>query len=164
MPVTCGGCGTGLAGTAEVAVTRRQVFDIPDPTVVVTEHQTVTVACGCGHRTSGVAPTQATAPVACGPRVAGIGVYLLHGQFLSIGRTAAALRNLFGLPVAAATVSCWGRKPKMISALINKAQRMYDSRHFTMAEIAASCAVTPMTIYRNIRTDRAAAPEPSSHD
>ena len=30
---------------------------------------------------------------------------------------------------------------------------MYDSRTFTMAEIAASCAVTPMTIYRNIRTD-----------
>jgi hypothetical protein len=46
-----------------------------------------------------------------------------------------------------------GRKPKMTPELINKAQRMYDSRTFTMAEIAASCAVTPMTIYRNIRTD-----------
>jgi hypothetical protein len=33
-----------------------------------------------------------------GSRVAGIGVYLLHGQFLSIGRTADALRDLFGLP------------------------------------------------------------------
>lgn len=29
---------------------------------------------------------------------------------------------------------------------------MYDARQFTMAKIAASCAVTPMTIYRNIRT------------
>jgi hypothetical protein len=29
---------------------------------------------------------------------------------------------------------------------------MYDSRQFTMAEIATSCGgVTPMTIYRNIR-------------
>jgi hypothetical protein len=27
------------------------------------------------------------------------------------------------------------------------AQRMYDARTFTMAEIAASCGVTPMTIY-----------------
>jgi hypothetical protein len=52
----------------------------------------------------------------------------------------------------------------MTPALINKARRMYDSRQFTMAEIAASCAVTPMTIYRNIRTDsaRTPAPEPSS--
>lgn len=27
---------------------------------------------------------------------------------------------------------------------------MYDAKTFTMAEIAASCGVTPMTIYRNI--------------
>jgi AcrR family transcriptional regulator len=39
----------------------------------------------------------------------------------------------------------------MTPALIDKAQRMYDSRNFTMAEIAQSCRVTPMTIYRNIR-------------
>ena len=40
----------------------------------------------------------------------------------------------------------------MTPQLIDKAQRMCDSRRFTMAEIAASCGVTPMTIYRNIRT------------
>ena len=40
----------------------------------------------------------------------------------------------------------------MTPALIGKAQRMYDARQFTMAEIAASCGVTPMTIYRHIRT------------
>ncbi|MEV0897093.1 hypothetical protein [Actinoplanes sp. NPDC049802] len=49
----------------------------------------------------------------------------------------------------------------MTSALINKARRMYDSRQFTMAEIATSCGVTPMTIYRNIRTGHATAKEPS---
>ena len=31
-----------------------------------------------------------------------------------------------------------GREPKMTPELINKAQRMYDSRTFSMAEIAAS--------------------------
>ena len=51
-----------------------------------------------------------------------------------------------------------GRKPKMTPELIDKAQRRYDSRTFTMAEIAASCAVTPMTICRNIRTDSAQSP------
>jgi AcrR family transcriptional regulator len=30
---------------------------------------------------------------------------------------------------------------------------MYNSRQFTMSEIAASCGVTPMTVYRHIRTD-----------
>jgi len=42
----------------------------------------------------------------------------------------------------------------MTPALVDKAQRMYDSRQFTMAEIATSVGVTPMTVYRNIRTDR----------
>jgi predicted transcriptional regulator len=37
--------------------------------------------------------------------------------------------------------------------MIHKAQPMYDSKRFTMAEIAASCGVTPMTIYRHITTD-----------
>jgi len=38
-----------------------------------------------------------------------------------------------------------------------KAQRMYDARQFTMAEIAQSCGVTPMTIYRNITTGETTA-------
>ncbi len=36
--------------------------------------------------------------------------------------------------------------------------RMYDAREVTMAEIAASCGgVTPMTIYRHIRTGQPTA-------
>lgn len=34
--------------------------------------------------------------------------------------------------------------------LTGKAQRMYDAKTFTMAEMGASC-VTLMTVYRNIR-------------
>ncbi|MFV2017818.1 IS66 family transposase [Micromonospora sp. LOL_023] len=107
VPDICGGCGDGLTDPAEVTVTRRQVFDIPQPRVVVTEHQIVTVACPCGHHTTAATPVGATAPAVYGPRIAAIGVYLLHGQFLSIGRTADAIRDLFGLPVAAATVTAW---------------------------------------------------------
>lgn len=51
----------------------------------------------------------------------------------------------------------------MTPELIGKAQRMYDARQFTMAEIADSCAVTPMTIYRNIRTGEPATPSQDHH-
>ena len=44
--------------------------------------------------------------------------------------------------------------PNMTASLIGKAQRMYDARQFTMAEIATSCGVTPITIYRHIHTDQ----------
>ena len=110
VPAVCGGCGDDLVDGREVRVARRQVFDVPDPKLVVTEHQIVTVACGCGHHTTAPAPAEATAPVAYGPRIAAIGVYLLHGQFLSVGRTADALRELFGASVAPATVACWVKR------------------------------------------------------
>jgi transposase len=47
------------------------------------------------------------APVQYGSRLAGIGVYLFHGQFLSKSRTVAALSDLFGVVVAAATLVAW---------------------------------------------------------
>jgi helix-turn-helix resolvase-like protein len=46
------------------------------------------------------------------------------------------------------------RKSKMTPELIDKAQRMYNSRRFTIAEIAKTCAVSPTTVYRHIRTNQ----------
>ena len=63
-------------------------------------------------------------------------------------------RTHAGLAAAHARGRRRGRTPKMTPALIGTAQRMYDSRQFTMAEIATSCSVTPMTIYRHIRADQ----------
>jgi DNA invertase Pin-like site-specific DNA recombinase len=62
-------------------------------------------------------------------------------------------RTHAGLAAARARGRTGGRKPKMTPDLVNKAQRMYDARKFTMNEIAQSCGVTPMTIYRTIKTD-----------
>jgi DNA invertase Pin-like site-specific DNA recombinase len=80
---------------------------------------------------------------------------LVFGMFALMAEYEAALireRTQAGLIAARARGRKGGRKPKMTTELIDKAQRMYDSRRFTMAEIAASCGLTPMTIYRNIRT------------
>ena len=67
-------------------------------------------------------------------------------------------RTQAGLAAARARGRTGGRKPEMTPELINKAQRMYDARQFTMAEIATSCSITPMTIYRHIRTSGTLAP------
>jgi hypothetical protein len=110
VPAVCAGCGAGLADGAEVEVTRRQVIDVPTVKPQVTEHQLVTLSCACGHHTTATAPAEASAPVGYGPRLAGIGVFLLHGQFLSVSRTAASLKDLFGVPVAAGTVAGWVKR------------------------------------------------------
>ena len=80
---------------------------------------------------------------------------LVFGMFALMAEYEAALireRTQAGLQAARDRGRKGGRKPKMTPELIGKAQRMYDSRQFTMAEIASSRAVTPMTVYRNIHT------------
>jgi hypothetical protein len=86
-------------------VRRRQVFDVPLVTVMMTEHQLVERECGCGHSTKGTAPPGAEAPVQYGPRIAAIILYLYMGQFLSKERTAQALAELFGIPLSSGTVA-----------------------------------------------------------
>jgi hypothetical protein len=83
---------------------------LPEPKPQVIEHQLITLACPCGHHTTAAVPPQASAPVVYGSRLAGIGVYLPHGQFLSVSRTAAAIKDLFGVPVSAGTVAGWVKR------------------------------------------------------
>lgn len=106
-PPACCGCGAGLCDAPVVGVERRQVFDLPPVRIEVTEHRLVAKACACGTVTKADAPDGVNAPVQYGSRLAGIGVYLFHGQFLSKSRTVAALADLFGVVVAAATLVAW---------------------------------------------------------
>jgi transposase len=104
-PACCGRCGAGLAGRPVTGVERRQVFDLPEAAVTVTEHQLIERECGCGQRTRGAAPPGTEGPVQYGPRVAAVIVYLHAGQFLSKNRTAQALAELFGIPLSSGTVA-----------------------------------------------------------
>jgi transposase len=104
-PGCCGRCGAGLAGQPVTRVERRQVFDLPEVTITVTEHQLIERECGCGQRTKAAAPRGAQGPVQYGPRIAAIVVYLYAGQFLSKERTAQALAELFGIALSSGTVA-----------------------------------------------------------
>jgi len=109
-PHACVQCGASLADAPVVGVDRRQVFDLPVMRLEVTQHDLVCRACSCGTVTKARTPVGVNAPVQYGPRIAAAGVYLLHGQFLSKGRTASALGDLFGADVAAGTVASWTAK------------------------------------------------------
>jgi transposase len=104
-PGRCDGCGRDARRGTEVAVARRQEFDLPPLRIRVTEHQIVTRRCACGESTTAPAPAGIDAPVQYGPRIAAIIVYLYVGQFLSKKRTAQALAELFGTPISDATVA-----------------------------------------------------------
>jgi transposase len=104
-PEVCHSCGSGLVGAPEVGRERRQVFDLPEFAMEVTEHQLVSRRCGCGQVCRAVPPAGVAAPVQYGPRVAGLVVGLWHGQFLARERVAQVMGQVFGAPMAPGTVA-----------------------------------------------------------
>jgi transposase len=104
-PAACGGCGSGLDGAPLAAVTRRQVFEIPQVTARVTEHQLIARRCACSAVTCASAPAGVDAPVQYGPRLAAIVVYLLVAQFGAQKRVAQSVSDLFGVPISQGSVA-----------------------------------------------------------
>jgi transposase len=118
-PATCSGCGAGLAGGVQTGAERRQVTEIPQVRPVVTEHQMIERECRCcGQKTKADAPDGVAAPAQYGPRLAALGTYLWHGQFLSKDRACAALGEMFGCQPAPAVIAAAAGK---IAAFIQPA-------------------------------------------
>jgi len=101
----CSGCGAGLSGAEVVATERRQVFDVPQVAVEVTEHRLVTVRCVCGCVAVPSVPAGVAGPVQYGPNVAALATYLTAGQFLSQSRCAHVFAELFALPISTGTIA-----------------------------------------------------------
>lgn len=104
-PAACAGCGDGLADAAVVAVTRRQVFEIPRVAARVVEHRIVARRRGCATVTCASAPAGVDAPVQYGPRLTAVVVYLLVAQFGAQKRVAQAVADLFGVPISQGSVA-----------------------------------------------------------
>ncbi len=104
-PTCCVSCGEDLTDAPVEGSERRQVFDTPDPVVIATEHRSVRRRCSCGTLNRGAFPREATAPTSYGPNVRAAALYLLHGQHLSVERTAEAMSAMLGATVSAGFVA-----------------------------------------------------------
>jgi transposase len=99
-PQCCKGCGGDLSD-AEVENTEvRQVFDLPEPKMVTTEHRAETKRCQCGSTTKAAFPTEARSYASYGPRLRSVGLYLLARQHIPFERCQEALFDLFGVKVS----------------------------------------------------------------
>ena len=105
-PDTCEHCHGKLENSLVVGMSRRQVFDIPQPKVVVTEHQMMTVRCECcGKETQATAPAGADKSVQYGPNILGVATYLHVAHLLPCKRTAEIIRNLTGASFSPGTLA-----------------------------------------------------------
>jgi len=91
----CAHCGRALARQAPDQIERRQVFDLPEPKLEVTEHQAEVKTCPCGCVNRAAFPPEVAAPVQYGPRVKSVAVYLGEYQLLPFDRLAEIMRDLF---------------------------------------------------------------------
>jgi transposase len=130
-PAKCGRCGKSLKNAPVTAVERRQVIDIPPVRAVTTEHQMLTVKCGCGCVTKAQPPDGVNAPVQYGPRIMGTGIYLWHGQFLSRDRACQALSDMFGCAPSPGALAGAARKTAGFLAPALQA----ITRHLISAEV-----------------------------
>ena len=105
LPKHCDRCGAPLGAQADALVEdRRQVFDLVQPVVQVTEHLGYELLCRCGQRHRSIFPAHVTAPVQYGPVIKSTMVYLTQGQLLPMERTAQILSDLFGVKLSAGSV------------------------------------------------------------
>jgi len=93
-------CGANKGGGDFQEGIRRQVFDLPEIKIEVTEHQAEVWVCRCGRKHQGEFPEGVNAPAQYGPRVKAIMVYLVVGQLLPYGRTVETLEELLGVELS----------------------------------------------------------------
>jgi transposase len=106
-PVCCDHCAADLAGAVVVGTATRQVVDIPEPRLVVTDHVVEKRRCLCGYVTVGAFPAEATGPTCWGPGVKAAAVYLMVRQHVPLERAHEAMEALFGAPVSEGTLANW---------------------------------------------------------
>lgn len=104
-PVDSCPCGADLSKTPAQDYESRQVFDLPEPKLEVTEHRCEIKDCpDCGERNTASFPVDVAAPVQYGLRFQSLLVYLKDGQFLPLDRISQLCADLYGYDVSAATI------------------------------------------------------------
>jgi transposase len=81
-------------------VEARQVFDLPEIRLWVTEHRVERRQCGCGQVTAGVFPAAARAVACYGPGVRGLASYLMVAHHVPVERAAQVLGDVLGASVS----------------------------------------------------------------
>ena len=130
----CGRCGSSLDAKSATGNEKRQVFDIPERALVVTEHQATIYRCRhCRGETKAAFPEGVVSPTQYGERIKAAAIYLNVQQLIPEDRVAQALSDLFGAPlICPASIVAWvGRKAREL-------RPVYEAIGQRVAEAAGS--------------------------
>jgi len=112
---SCQSCAASLANVPSFGYDRRQVFDIPAPRVVKTEHRALKKCCpACGRRQQASFPESVCAPTQYGDGFAAWTAYLHGYQFLPLKRIAQLFADLTGCRPSEATLLSYLKKMNQV--------------------------------------------------
>lgn len=105
-PTNCSGCGVSLGLVEGVCAEKRQVFDLPQPKVEVTEHRALEKQCPCcGELCRATFPENVRGPVQYGERVQALTAYFAHQHFIPVDRVCQLFEDVFGISISPGTCS-----------------------------------------------------------
>lgn len=115
---TCRHCAACLTATMATGEQRRQVFDLPQRCLDVTEHRAVIYRCHhCRGLTTAAFPEAVSAHVQYGPRLRAAAVYLNVQQLIPEDRVCEAMADLFAAArLCPASVVAWTAKAALAQA------------------------------------------------
>ena len=102
----CQECGENVSSEQVVSVITRQVFDIPEPKLEVTEHRVEVKQCPhCQCKVEGKFPELVKAPVQYGIRIKALAVYLHHQHLIPEDRLSEVLGDMYGCTMTPGTIA-----------------------------------------------------------
>ena len=113
----CSLCGSSLDAKSAMGVERRQVFDIAERPLVVTEHQATIYRCShCRGETKAAFPEGVVSSTQYGERIRAAAIYLNVQQLIPEDRVAQALSDLFAAAaICPASIVAWvGKKARQL--------------------------------------------------
>ena len=119
IPSYCNICGNDLSSSPCEFVGKRQVFDLPEIKIKVTEHQVFKKVCTCGHETACNFPSEANAPVSYGNNIESLIGYFHSRQYLPFMRMKELFNVIFHLPISEGGIHY------LLNKLVRKAQPGY---------------------------------------
>lgn len=107
-PSYCEACHGSLTKLAGQVKERRQIHELPQLCLQVTEHQVETICCPqCQHLTAARFPAGVDAPAQYGPRLQALAVYLSQFQLLPMERICELLADLQLCQLSEGTLANW---------------------------------------------------------
>jgi transposase len=103
-PPHCENCNSSLLDIKASDIEKRQVFDLPEPRIEVTEHRAETKQCPCcGHHTSADFPEGIAAFVQYGERVQALAAYFHNQHLIPIDRVCEIFEDIYGVSLSTGT-------------------------------------------------------------